>query len=83
MIEANKYQDSDCDSPMDRLMDLFKIYNIPDDLQTMYLNKVDTDGCETVIEYVIRDLPDGFTRGRYLLKDLMKRLDHVDHSRHT
>lgn len=54
---------------------LFDTYGYDHLTRQMYWSRLDNDGPELLMEEVKRDLPDGFSRGRFLLKDINRELN--------
>lgn len=70
------------DDRLSELEDLIEIYHL-EIMSNYYIELANECGSEYAVEMLLRDLPDGFTRGRYNLRDINRRLDYVDNSGNT
>jgi len=53
---------------------LFDVYRYDDYIRNSYWARMDDEGQEAILEQVKRDLPDGFSRGRFMMKDIHRQL---------
>ena len=71
------YKDNTDDDRTSELETLFDIYKFDEHLQYLFLKKIEEVGIDAVIEDVLLNLPDGFSCGRYRLKDIYRRLNQL------